>query len=275
MAMDTVKRGGSRFYFDPAAPDKLYPGVTSIVDMLPSNFLPRWYAKMAGDIAVDSIDYFLRMAERDPDGARRWISGAAYRYTQQRSRIGSQAHDMFERIIRGQKVGRVHPDMIPYQRHFDQFLKYVQPRLIRAEDIAYSAQHQYMGSFDAWLEVLLDENGRLDLQGEPALSMVDWKTGKRTYPQVALQLSGYTYADTVISADGTRSPMPAFDAAHVLHITDQTWDFAPVKVNDEVFRHFLHLRETFRWEKELSKTVLGKPIASADDDFVTGTQRRG
>jgi hypothetical protein len=42
----------------------------------------------------------------------------------------------------------------------------------------------------------------------------------------------------------------------------------------DVFAQFLHLRETFEWDRRVSKTVLGDPIWSAGDDLVTGTQRR-
>jgi hypothetical protein len=42
-----------------------------------------------------------------------------------------------------------------------------------------------------------------------------------------------------------------------------------------VFAQFLHLRATFDWDRETSKTVIGKPLAAGGTSFVTGTQRRG
>jgi hypothetical protein len=275
----TVHRGGSRFYVHPDAPEITVPGVTSIVGMLPKPFLAFWNAKMVAELAVDSLPFVEQMAQRDRQGAVDYLKGAANRYTKTRAGVGSQAHDLFERMIRGQHVGRVHPDMVPYQRHFGEFLDGVQPELVRAEDVAWSDEHQYAGSFDGILRLRLDENGKPDPRGESALVMADWKTSKSTYPDVALQMSAYANAEFIISPDGSREDMPDFDGAVVLHITEDQAAFKPVRIaaengQDDVFEYFLHLRRTFEWDKRVSKTVLGDPIWSTDGALVTGTQRR-
>jgi len=272
----TVQRSGTRFYFNDSAPDIKYPGVTSIVGMLPKPFLAFWQAKMVAELAVDSLDFIQQMADRDRDGAVQYLKGAATRYTKTRARVGSEAHDLFERMIRGEYVGRVHPDMVNYQRHFGQFLDAVQPELVRAEDVAWSDTHQYAGSFDAVLRLRLDENGKPDPQGETAMVMADWKTSKDTYPDVALQMSAYAHADFIVDPAGNREAMPTFDGAVVLHITDSQAAFKPVRIDEaDVFAEFLGLRRTFDWVNRVSKTVLGDPIWSTSASIVTGTQRRG
>jgi hypothetical protein len=275
MGIRTIQRSGSRFYFNENAPDIKYPGVTSVVGMLPKPFLAFWQAKEAAELAVDSIDFIKEMAARDRQGAVDYVKGAATRYTKRRAKVGSDAHDLFERLIRGQYVGRVHPDMEPYRRHFEEFLNDVQPELVRAEDVAWSDEHEYAGSFDAVLRLRLNEQGKPDPRGELALVMADWKTSKSTYPEVALQMSAYAHADFIVSPDGQREAMPEFDGACVLHITEDQWAFKPVRVDQaDVYEHFLSLRHTFEWVQKVSKTVLGDPIASSADVLVTGTQRR-
>lgn len=280
MAIKTTEGKGPRFYFNTDNPDVKLPGVTSIVGMLPKPFLTFWAAKMAAELAVDSIDFVQQMLDRGGRAAAvQYVSGASRRYTKERSDIGSEAHDMFERMIRGERVGYVSRDMDPYKRHFAEFLDAVQPELVRAEDVAWSDTHQYAGSFDGILRIRLDENGEPDPQGEPALVIADWKTGKNTYPDVALQMSAYAHADKVIAPDGTEEPMPDFDGAVVLHITPDVCAFKPVRIAEEngqpdVFAQFLHLRQTFEWDRKTSKTVLGDPIWAAGADLVTGTQRR-
>lgn len=275
MNIDTTKGKGPRFYFDTAFPAIKYPGVTSIVGMLPKPFLQFWSAKMAAELAVDSLDFIEGIHKRGGrDAAVQYVSGAARRYTKERSDIGSEAHDMFERMIRGERVGYVARDMAPYQRHFAEFLDVVQPELVRAEDVAWSDTHRYAGSFDAMLRLRLDENGKPDPAGEEALVIADWKTSKSTYADVALQMSAYAHADKVIAPDGTETPMPEFDGAVVLHITPEQWAFKPVQISEPVFSHFLHLRATFDWDRDVSKNVIGDPIASSTNDLVTGTQRR-
>jgi hypothetical protein len=274
VAIRTIQRSGSRFYFNEDFPEIKYPGVTSVVGMLPKPFLAYWQAKMVAELAVDSLDFIEQMAQRDRDGAVQYLKGAATRYTKTRASVGSAAHDLFERMIRGQQSGRVHPDMVPYQRHFGAFLDQVQPELVRAEDVAWSDTHEYAGSFDGILRLKLDDKGKPDPLGEPALVMADWKTSKATYPDVALQMSAYANADVIVSPDGSRETMPTFDGAVVLHITEDQAAFKPVRIDEMVFAHFLHLRETFRWDKEESKRVIGDPIWSTDGGLITGTQRR-
>ncbi|MER5894757.1 hypothetical protein [Streptomyces sp. NPDC001876] len=285
----TIYRGGSRLYVHPTDRELVYPGVTSILGMLAKqNFLAPWQAKLSSELAVDSIDFISDMAARDREGAVEYLKGAARRYTKIRADIGSEAHDMFERMIRGeggltelnargQYVVRVSPDMEPYRKHFHEFLDAVNPEFVRAEDVAWSDTYEYAGSFDVWLYVWLDEDGNPtpDRSGERHLIMGDWKTGKNTYPDVALQLAAYQRADYVIDADGNREPMPQFDGAAVLHITDETWAFKPVETGDDVFAEFLRLRGTFDWDRGLSRKVIGKPIAKKKSGkLVTGTQRR-
>jgi hypothetical protein len=276
VAIKTTEGKGPRFYFDTDNPAVKLPGVTSIVGMLPKPFLTFWAAKMAAELAVDSIEFIQQMVDRGGRaGAVQYVSGASRRYTKERSDIGSEAHDLFERMIRGERVGYVSRDMDPYKRHFGEFLDAVQPELVRAEDVAWSDTHQYAGSFDGILRLRLDEDGKPDPAGEPALVVADWKTGKNTYPDVALQMSAYAHADKVIAPDGTEEPMPDFDGAVVLHITPDVCAFKPVRIDKaDVFAQFLHLRETFEWDRKTSKTVLGDPIWSAGENLVTGTQRR-
>ena len=272
----TMHRGGSRFYYSLDNPDTKYPGVTSIIGMLPKQqFLAPWAARLTAELAVDSLDYIGAMAERDRQGAIDFLKNASRRYTQARSDVGSRAHDLFERILRGERVGRVHPDLEPYQRHFNQFIEAVNPELVRAEDVAWSDEYEYAGSFDAVLRVWLDEDGKPspDRSGTPQLVMADWKTSARAYPEVALQMTAYAHADLIISPDGDAEPMPEFDGAFVLHITDTEWDFIPVYIGPEVFEYFLSLRAVFEWQRDLSRRVLGRSVAGSDR-LVTGTERR-
>jgi hypothetical protein len=273
----TIQRGGSRFYIHPERPEIKLPGVTSVISMLPKPFLAFWQAKMVAELAVDSLPFVAQMAERDRAGAVDYLKGAARRYTKVRADIGSQAHDLFERMIRGEWVGHVHPDIEPYRAQFSDFLIQVNPQLVSAEDVAWSDTHGYAGSFDAIIRVWLDSENRPtpDRSGVPTLLIADWKTSRDTYPDVALQMAAYAHADRIISPDGVYRPMPEFDGAAVLHITPDGWALKPVRIDDEVFDFFLTLRRVFDWDREVSKTVIGRAIAQSAGRLVTGTQRRG
>lgn len=272
----TVHRGGSRFYVHPDTPEIKVPGVTSVIGMLPKPFLAPWNAKLVAELAVDALPFVEQMAQRDRQGAVDFLKGAARRYTKIRADIGSAAHDIFERMIRGEHVGRVHPDLEPYRANFAEFLDAVNPELIDAENVAWSDEHEYAGSFDAMLRVWLDDENHVtpDRSGTPIVLMVDWKTSKDTHAEVALQMAAYAYADRIIRPDGESVPMPEVDGAAVLHITPDQWAFKPVKIDRDIFEFFLSLRHIFNWDRDVSKTVIGRAIARSAGRLVTGTQRR-
>ncbi|MFF4424177.1 hypothetical protein ACFY04_25910 [Streptomyces sp. NPDC001549] len=47
-----------------------------------------------------------------------------------------------------------------------------------------------------------------------------------------------------------------------------------MRIDPEVFSFFLTLRKVFNWDRDVSKTVIGRAIAKSAGKLVTGTQRR-
>ncbi|MFF4478692.1 hypothetical protein ACFY1A_16980 [Streptomyces sp. NPDC001520] len=260
----TLKRGGSRFYIDPEDAQIKVPGVTSIVGMLPKDFLTFWAAKTAAEAAVDNWDIVSKLIERDPAGAIDYLKNAHRRQTKAASDLGSAAHDLFERLARGETINprHVHADVKPHVRWFREFLDEVQPEFVHLEETVWSDTDQWAGSFDAI--------ARID--GE--LVVLDWKTSKSVYDSVALQLSAYRHADRIILAEtGESIPMPTLTGGAVLHVRPEAWQFVPVECGDEVYRTFRALRSVFDWERDGKKAVVGKPIARGGE-VATGTERR-
>lgn len=262
--VSTIKRGGSRFYVDPSDGAIKVPGVTSVVGMLPKDFLTYWAAKVTAETAVEQVDTVVRLADRDPAGAVDYLKTAHRRQTKAASDLGSAAHDIFERLARGDVINErhVHAFVKPHVRHFREFLESQQPEFLHLEETVWSDSHQYAGSFDAIARV------------DGAVVGIDWKTSKAVYDSVALQLSAYRYADRIIrAADGESVPVPEWDGGAVLHVRPEGWAFVPVACGPDVFKVFLSLRDIFDWEQSTKKGVVGRPIA-AGGEMQTGTQRR-
>ncbi|MFF3140400.1 PD-(D/E)XK nuclease family protein [Streptomyces sp. NPDC057927] len=262
--VNTIKRGGSRFYIDPDNGAIKVPGVTSVVGMAPKDFLTYWNAKIVAETAVEQIDTVVRLAERDPAGAVDYLKRAPRRHTTAAADLGTAAHDLFERMARGETINtrHVHVDVKPHVRWFAEFLQEIQPEFLHLEETVWSDTHQYAGSFDAIARV----------DGE--VVVLDWKTSKSIYDSVALQLSAYRYADRIILAeDGSSVAVPPMAGGAALHVRPEGWAFVPVECGPAVFDAFLHLRGVFDWEREGKKRVVGKPIARGGE-MQTGTQRR-
>jgi len=262
--INTIKRSGSRFYVSPDDKTLKYPGVTSVLGMLPKDFLRYWAAKMVAQEAVEDVGTLVSMVLRDPAAAQDHLKKAPDRFTRKAADTGTAAHDYFERMARGETLGRVHPDVEPFVRHFGEFLDVVKPDMHMMEETVWSDTHQYAGSFDGF--------GTID--GVPL--WLDWKTTRSgVHEEVGLQLAAYRYADRIIRADGDSVPMPEAQGGAVLHVRPEGWKLVPVKADEQSFELFLHLREMFRYEKEWKSDMIGAPVYSGPaENAPTGPKRR-
>ena len=261
--VSTIKRGGSRFYVEPESGEKV-PGVTSVLGMLPKDFLRYWGQKLVAEAAVDELGTVVSMVLRDRQAAIDHLKRAPDRFTGKAAEIGTAAHDIFERLSKGETLGRVHPDLEPYARHFNEFLDVAQPEYHFMEETVWSDKHSYAGSFDAFATI----------SGERI--WIDNKTTRSgIHEEVGIQLAAYRYAEHILRADGSRVPMPPADGGAVLHVRPEGWKLVPVRADEAMFEVFLHLREVFRYEKELKSTIVGREVFSGPGDAApTGPKRR-
>ena len=248
--VSTVKKGGSRFYIHPTSRLQV-PGVTSVVGMLPKEFLKFWAAKVTAEAAVDNVGAVVNLvANGDRDGAIDYLKRAHMRSVGKSADIGTDVHDVVERLSRGEQVGRVHPDLQVFVDHFNEFLDIFQPEYLFLEETVWSETHGYAGSFDAIAVI----------QGETII--IDNKTTKSgVHAEVALQMAAYANADYIVSADGDKVPLPTIDGAAVLHLRPEGWNLVPVAITPEVFQVFLNLIPVVSWERELSRSVVGRPLS--------------
>lgn len=250
----TLKRGGARFYVNPESREKV-PGVTSILGMLPKDFLRYWAAKMVAEEAMADLGTVVSIAMRDPQAAIDYLKRAPDRNTKKAADTGSNAHDHFERLARGETISdrQIPPDERIFVDHFREFLDKCQPDYHFMEETVWSDTHGYAGSFDAFATIF----------GERV--WVDNKTTRSgVHEEVGLQLAAYRFADHIVREDGSRVPIPPADGATVLHVRPEGWKLVPVRADEQMFEVFLHLREVFRYEKEIKGTVVGRPVASSD-----------
>ena len=253
--IQTKSQYGSRFYVHPET-DVSAPGVTSILNMLPKPFLKAWAAKVVAEAAVDQMPDVLSMVLRGGgrDAAVDHLKRSPERFTSGAATIGSDAHDLFERIAKGEDVkpAFLHPDMRAYADHFFAFCNEFQPEFVELEETVWSDTHGYAGSFDAIMRI----------NGETVIA--DWKTTRSgVHEEVALQLAAYTNADYILSPDGSQRPIPKIEGAAVLHVRPEGWGLYPVRIDEDVFESFLRLIDVFKWERSIKRTVIGKPINSS------------
>lgn len=265
--INTIKRGGSRLYVHPESAEKL-PGVTSILNMLPKGFLKYWASKSVATYAVDNLGAIVTLALKDPDGAIDLMKRAPDRDTGRAADAGTEVHDLYERLAKGEDVGRIRPDLAPYVALFKGFVEQYAPEFLYLEGTVWSETHGYAGSFDFIAKVTDPETGeRMTVIG-------DWKTTRSgVHEEVALQLTAYARADYIINPDGTKADIPKLDGGIVVHVRPDGGQVVPARIDDDLFQIFLALRQVWEYDRELSKTVLGQSLPI--EPVVEDTGRRG
>lgn len=251
-----MKRGDARFYVNPDDSDLRYPGVTSVLKMIPKEFLTNWAAKSVAEFAVANLQPVQALVGAgESEAAVAMLKGAPWRDTRASARLGDVVHDAFERMARGESGASVLADaedveaLTPFVRYFEEFLDEFQPEFLFMEETVWSDSHRYAGSFDSLARI----------QGE--MVWLDNKTTRSgVHNEVGLQLSAYARADFILRGDGSKVPLPQANAGACLLIRPYGWSLQPVRMDEEVFDGFLALRHVFDIVQDLVPSLLGKPI---------------
>lgn len=204
---------GPRMYAWPPQPPHEFEvmSVTSALKSLPKPFLVGWAAKVAAECAVDDHDIIGQLlAKGDQRAAIDHIKGARFRDMGKKADRGTIVHTAVEAYLAGKtpdkeeveeqlKEARVPKGM--WKSAFlmisgvHQFLQDSEPEVFWSESTVYSRTHGYAGTADLI--------ARMHVGSSRVPVVLDVKTSKSIYDEVALQLIGYARADFVGLDDGT------------------------------------------------------------------------
>lgn len=280
--------------------------VTTILGVAIPKYLVPWAAKLVAELAYADVEQHgkdalarwaedgramldaqrasgrpIKGADETPRGlALRWIKAEPERVRDAAGDRGTRIHEAAEDlvlahareatrlILEGQPLP-VWPDVIrPYMENaFVPWLRAYRPRFIATEATVYSRTHAYAGTGDTFLEI--------PVSGHWRRLCVDYKSGRRAYPDVAIQTAAYARGEFLGGPDRvTEFPVPEVDGTAVLHLTPRGYEFRELRYDDLVFRTFLYAREIFRWAIEVSKTALGGLIVPDLDDALAQSIER-
>jgi hypothetical protein len=266
----------------PADTDERLWSVTTIIDQSSSSRgLIEWAAGETARAAVGGMKTLQAIIDDDgPDTAVQWLIGARNRPRKgQRTakQLGTEIHRACEiYALTGQKPA-VDDEVLPFLDQFDRWCQAHQPIYEAAEMTVWSPTYGYAGTQDAILKV------------DGATVIADYKTSKKDrddkgelrqpWPDVALQLSAYRYADFAgpwrtrrYSYYGRRYyllghderadavPIPTVDGGLCLYLTPERCEAYPVRCDEPIFEAFLYAVERARWSLETARTVLGPAI---------------
>ena len=227
------------------------PGVTSILgDGLAKPALINWAAKTVAGYAVDNWDTLgeLKLSER-----LKTLEGAHYADRDAAGKRGTEVHRLAEQLNQGVEVA-VPEELAGHVESYVKFLDEHDPRVLLSECsvVHLLAKNEYAGTLDVVADF-------------PALGkrlLCDIKTARSgVFPDNALQLAAYRYATSFLDLDGELKPMPEVDGCAVIHVRADGYSLVPVEAGPAEHRFFLYCRQLWRWQNEVSKTVVGEEIA--------------
>ena len=238
-----VRRTYGRGHGYKDATGRKVPGVTTILSKgLPKPALVNWAARTAAEYAVDNWDTLdglpvserLEMIRKAPDASK---SAAALR--------GTKLHEAAQTLIETGEVD-CEPDQVPLVENYARFLREWGVQAHYIESSVYSVTHGYAGTLD--LIATLSDGRRW---------LLDIKTSKGVFGDMALQLAAYRHAEflTDSDVDGKDIPMPKVDAVGIIHVRADDYDLVPLTAGPAEFRSFLYIAQVAATADRLRELV--------------------
>lgn len=234
---ETIVVNGAEIQFYPTSHRYKVDGtwvssVTTVLDLIDkSRALLKWSENLAREYLFGHLGQIL-LADV--------IENAVTQYTQKRDEaadIGTEVHNWIKQFIYAKKNNTQIPEVLPNMddRVVNGIMAFIswynvnQIEFLESERITYSKEYNYIGTFDA----LINLNG--------VITLADYKSGKGIYPKFWYQLAAYKQA--------YNEEFPNLDIQDlmILHCDKETGDFKTytkksVDISVEHFNNLLKLK---------------------------------
>jgi hypothetical protein len=227
---------------------------TAIGDGIPKPGLARWLAKQVAETAARERKALAQISNAK-DVVEHLMSSISKGKDLTAANTGSKVHAVAEMLALGHDP-LVEPESAeaPYVERYKDFVVDWKPVYIEAEASVYNRTHGYAGTLDAIVEI----GGKR--------YVLDIKTGKSVWPEVALQLAAYANAEFIGRPDGREDALPTCRRGLVLHLRPDKYELVPVVIDDTVFDAFLSALDIHRWMKDTSKYVIGSGKSASNEE---------
>lgn len=233
-----------RYYLNGEGPK---PSVTTVLEILDKPALSTWKAQQAvrGLYRLYAED---GAADFSEDEAVKWALAEVRKNRDGAASIGSGVHHLADMASRASgsdsKAFQVSEQEKPYLDAFNAFTEaYSRSSFVSSEKMVWSL-NGYAGTYDL-LMMIGNE-----------LWLLDIKTGRRVdYPEYALQLAAYRWADWIILEGDPRTfDMPDVQRTGILHLRPDTYKagyclYEVPTTYDSDYLTFLGLLEAYKWKQ--------------------------
>lgn len=262
---------GGPYSWPPAPPHELtLPSVTTILSAgVAKPYLKTWGEKLVAEYAVDHVERWNGLPRQD---AIDLLKRAPKRVTSNAQVRGSAVHAAIAAHVEGEMPGKLTSEEHGYFEGALAYLSEQRVEVVASEACVFSREHGYAGTFD-----LLQRRGVVRREFDPEwhkhghllglptpIEIADFKTSKRVYPEVALQLCAYARGDFIGHDDGTEEPLPTVTRGVIVQLSPNgDYKAVPVPLDDDVFATFLAAARMHEWSTRLSRRVLESALKRA------------
>jgi hypothetical protein len=240
--------------------------VTTAMKALAKPFLIGWASKMSAECAVEDHAIIGAMLEKkNVKGALDYVKQARFRDSSGKADRGTIVHGAVEAYLAGRKIDLDHIQFLLEEKQVPEalwpatfkmvdgvleFLYDFEPEIYWSEATVYSREHEYAGTADII--------GRLRVGRKKVPVVVDFKTGKSIYNEVAMQLTAYARGDFVGLDDGSEAALtpkgePILHGLCVRPTASGKYEHANFDLTDEVMDKFLACLELADVDRVLAR----------------------
>jgi len=229
------------------------PGVTTVIGLLDKPALVAWAAQQSADYAIEHWD---ELANKPIGERQRLIERARFTSNKKATTKGQTVHAMAEALQNGKPVETTDAVMLADIQALARLLDQWQIQPVATEVPLCNTTDLWAGTCDVIADI--PKLGRV---------MLDFKTGKAIYDEIALQLAAYARANLRLEGDGAAATeQPPFDGINTtvgygIHVRDGLAQIQPVRIDDDVYQSFLSLVDLWwHWAEPTAWANRGKDI---------------
>lgn len=236
-----VQTNEGRMYVHPLTGEAVY-SVTTIIEQGIPKKLDDWAGKQAAKYAVQNWHELTLKPEIE---RLRLIAQAHERVRKEAADKGDTVHNSAEAKVKGEP-----DDNSPgHMKQLDNFFIVSQLTPLYTEVSVWNRTIGYAGTADL---VAQDQQGRYIL--------IDYKTGRGIWPEMAVQLEALARAEFIIEPSGEEIPLPPIAEVGVLHLRPRSWWYYPIRNDEAAERNwsaFLGAQQVSSWRRLHPNLVWG------------------
>jgi hypothetical protein len=228
-------------------------GVTTVLSKaLPKPALTAWAARSVAEFVADNQIEVTALYGEGRDRMVNELKGTPYRERDAAANRGTEVHALAEKLVKGEEV-EVPGEIAGYVNAYVQFLDQWSPKPVLVEAPIGNRKWNLAGTLDLVAELPGGE-----------IALMDVKTSKGVYPEVALQLAAYANAEFYMDG-GVEVPMASLGitTGYVIHVRDGSYQVIPVDISaDGPWKVMQHLIWLSRRIGDAMKPWIGDPATA-------------